>query len=154
MHAVSSIEETPLIGGFELLPSAKGKKSAMGGIYPLAVLSVPRCTTVRMAMTLVNNTGASVTRALAALYGTHDPATGRFTFDFGCVRDGVSIGTGTTTHNVDCHAAVVGTLFDGYAGVGTWSEKDKTFTPEHAIVRTDVLTVTGVTVTGFTLTRV
>ena len=152
MQAISYgyLEETPFIDDLKL--EQKTKKKSGGGVYPLAVLTVRRCDTIRMRMTILNNTGASMTRALASLYGTYDPVRVRFDHVFAYFRDGVTIGTGTTTHDVDGHAAVAGDLFDACGAIGTITAG--VFTSEHTHIKLDVLTVTGASVTGFTHSRV
>ena len=148
MQAIG-VEETPLIGGFELEARSGTRK---GGVYPLAVLEVRRGETVRMAMTIRNELGAAVTRDLLAAYGRFDPATGTFTMDFGCVRATVSIPIGTTTHNVDCVAGVIGVGFDALAALGRHAPPR--FEAEETLLKRTQLTVRGIPITGFVLSRV
>ena len=122
--------------------------------YPLAVLTVNTGDTVRMTMTLENNTESAAGKDLLAAYGSYDASTGTFTMSFAGVKRAVSIPTGSSSQDVDCVASVVGTDFDAFAAVGIYNETDGTFTIESDLVKTDQLTVTGIAVTDFTLSKV
>ena len=139
-----------LIGEMELEHGTRRDAVGLGGVYPLAALTVSRMETVRMTMTIENNTGAAVTRDLASFYG-YLTAPGEFTFHFACIRPGVSIGVGTTTHHVDCGAAVAGAGYDALGAIGKHAPPH--FHLEHGHVKRNQLTVTGVIVKDFALGR-
>jgi len=118
----------------------------------LAVLTVNLGDTVRMSMTIENSTGLAVTKDLLAVYGTISGST--MTPSFMAVSRSVSIPTGSSTKNVDCKASVAGTDFDACGAVGTYNATTGDFTVESILCKLDQLTVAGVGVTGFTLSKV
>ena len=120
----------------------------------LAALTVDLGDTVRMAMSINNNTGASATKDLLAGYGTLDPTTNVFTMAFGCVSPTVSLPTGTSTKNVDCGASAQGVDFDALAAIGVYDGVTGSFSIENSLVKTSQLTVKGIALTGFALSEV
>lgn len=123
-------------------------------MVPLAVLSLSLGDSVRMAMSINNNTGVAATKDLLAGYGALDEATGVFTIAFAHVRTAVSIITGTNTINVDCVASVQGIDFAAVAAIGAYNTSTGAFDIENILIKASQVTVKGTAVTGFSLSKV
>ena len=110
------------------------------------IINYPAPPTVRMAMSINNNTGATVTKDLLAGYGAYNEATGEFTIAWGAGHIAVPIPTGTSVKNLDCVAEVQGIDFDVLAAIGKF-DASWNFVIEHRLVKMAQLSVIGTTLT-------
>ncbi|MDI6708833.1 MAG: hypothetical protein QME47_07110 [Candidatus Thermoplasmatota archaeon] len=124
------------------------------GFLSPAVLIVNLYDTVRMTITVENNTGETVTKDVMAAYGTYVEAESTFLYKFRAVGTGVAIPSGTYNLVIDATAWSVGTDFDAMAALGTYNATTGEFSVEVLLVKVDQLTVKGVGITDFTLSKV
>lgn len=97
-------------------------------------------------------TGSSVTKDILVAFGIYNASNNTFTMYWGHVAQGVSIPVGQNikVKTITCNARTPGT-WDVLAALGTYNPSTGQFTVESAIVKEDLLTVTGATVTDVTL---